>query len=93
MWILFGTDHNTAPFVYFIGVFDNVKKANKERIRIAANSKECYPDDFFIKKVEMNLAHTYDFSWDDYGKININNYFTLEDVKRQVLNRLPKICK
>ena len=100
MWILFGTDHNTVegePFVYFIGVFDDLSKANKERIKSAANSKECYPDDFFVKKVEMNVAHMYDFSWEESGRINIGNNLTLEDLKWEALNKFRKnynyICK
>ena len=94
MWILFGTEHDTIdcqPFVYFIGVFDNLSKANEERIKIAAKSKECYPNDFFIKKVKMNVAHKYDFSWEEFGKINIGNNCTLEDLKYVVLNKFNKI--
>jgi hypothetical protein len=62
MWILFGTEHNGEPFVYFIGIYDDVKLANKERLKLIANSKECSSSDFFIKPVEMNVAYTYDFS-------------------------------
>jgi hypothetical protein len=94
MWILFGTEHNTIegePFVYFIGVFDDLEKANKERIEFAANSKECYPDDFFIKKVEMNVAHTYEFSWEESGRINMRKNRTLEDLKWEVLKKFHKI--
>lgn len=95
MWILFGTYHNTVegePFVYFIGVFDDLSKANKERIKTAANSKECYPDDFFIKKVEMNVSHMYDFSWEESGRINIGNNRnrTLEDLKWEVMKKFHK---
>lgn len=93
MWILFGTEYNTIEgesFVYFIGVFDDLSLANKERIEFAANSKECYPDDYFIKKVEMNVSHMYDFSWEESGRININNNRTLEDLKWEVLKKFHK---
>ena len=109
MWILFGTEYNRVegePFVYFIGVFDDLSLANKERIEFAANSKECYPDDYFIKKVEMNVSHMYDFSWEEsdvlrtsnnegrrpelFGRININNNRTLEDLKCEVLKKFHK---
>jgi len=88
MWILFGTKHNDEPFVYFIGIYDDVKLANKERLKLIANSKECSSSDFFIKEVEMNVAHTYNFSWGK-SEQKINNR-SISDLKWEVLKKFHK---
>lgn len=89
MWILFGIEHNGESFVYFIGIFDDLKLANKERLKFITNSKDCSSDDFFIKPVEMNIVHTYDFSWEKSRQI-INNNRTLADLKWEVLKKFHK---
>ena len=89
MWILFGTEHNDEPFVYFIGIFDDLKLANKERLKLIANSKEYSSSDFFIKPVEMNVAHTYDFSWKKSRQITNNNR-SITDLKWEVLKKFHK---
>lgn len=84
MWILFGTEHNGESFV-FIGVFDDLKLANKKRLEFIANSKNCSPSDFFIKAVGMNVAHTYDFNWRKSGKNR-----SLIDLKWEILKKFHK---
>jgi hypothetical protein len=47
MWILFGTNHNTVeqePYVYFIGIFDNIDTANEKR-QLCISTEDAKSDD------------------------------------------------
>jgi hypothetical protein len=71
MWILFGTNHDIMehepyvyfqkPYVYFIGIFDNIETAKaKRQLCISLDYSE--PDnDYFIKEVRLNQI--YDLEW------------------------------
>ena len=66
MWILFGTNHDTVeqePYVYFIGIFDNIDTAKaKRQLCISLDvSASAILDDYFIKEVELNKL--YDLDW------------------------------
>lgn len=65
MWILFGTNHNTVenePYVYFVGIFDNVETAKKSKEYLIKLVKPKQQSDFFIREVKMNDMYTYDWS-------------------------------
>jgi hypothetical protein len=60
MWILFGTHYNTVenePYVYFIGIFDNIELANNQRDNLIKETKSM-PSDYFIKEVTSNELYT-----------------------------------
>ena len=64
MWVLFGTHYNTVenePYVYFIGIFDNIEIANSARDDLIRETKSV-PSDYFIKKVKTNELYTCDWS-------------------------------
>ena len=66
MWILFGTNHDTVeqePYVYFIGIFDNIDTAKAKRQLCISldHSASAILDDYFIKEVELNQL--YDLDW------------------------------
>ena len=64
MWILFGTNYKTVeqePYVYFIGVFDDLDVATQEKNKLVLDTKSS-TNDFFIKKVEMDKIYTCDWS-------------------------------
>jgi hypothetical protein len=74
MWILFGTNHDTVeqePYVYFIGIFDNIDTAKAKRqlcisSDMSGTERKAVLDDYFIKEVEMNRLYDLDWSngWD-----------------------------
>ena len=69
MWILFGTHYNTVehePYVFFIGIFDNIELANKNKEYMITLVKPKQRSDFFVKEVKMNDLYTLDWSnWYD----------------------------
>ena len=65
MWILFGTHYNTVehePYVFFIGVFDSMELANKNKEYMIELVKPKQPSDFFVKEVNMNDMYSCDWS-------------------------------
>jgi len=69
MWALFGTHYNTVehePYVFFIGVFDSMELANKNKEYMIELVKPKQQSDFFIKEVKMNDLYTCNWSngWD-----------------------------
>jgi hypothetical protein len=67
MWVLFGTRNDTAEqeeYYYFIGVFDDEQKAIKKRDELITIN-DTRLSDYYVKKVEVNAAYTYNFSWED----------------------------
>ena len=64
MWILFGTNHDTVenvPMIYFIGIFDNLELANRERNKLIIQYKSNL-NDYFIKK-NVKINNVYDLDW------------------------------
>ena len=69
MWALFGTHYNTVehePYVFFIGIFDSMELANKNKEYMIELVKPKQQSDFFIKEVKMNDLYTCNWSngWD-----------------------------
>jgi hypothetical protein len=65
MWVLFGTNHNTVQNesrVFFIGVFDSVELANRDKDYLIALTRTKHHSDFFVKEVTMNQMYTHDWS-------------------------------
>ena len=67
MWILFGTNHDTVeqePYVYFIGIFDNIDTAKAKRQLCISLDHSAYDvlDNYFIKEVELNQLYDVDWS-------------------------------
>ena len=82
-WVLLGTKFNTVenvPFVYFVGVFDDLSKAKKklEKLEELESDEECkyneelesnkknkyYKDEYEIKPVIMNQDYPYSFGYE-----------------------------
>ena len=68
MWALFGTSFNSVeqePFVYFIGVFDDIHLAQQAKNDLVLSRKES-AQNFFIKSLSLNQVYTYEWSnYDD----------------------------
>lgn len=68
MWALFGTSFNSVeqePFVYFIGVFDDIQLAHDAKTDLVLSSKQSVHN-FFIKPLSLNQTYTYEWSnYDD----------------------------
>jgi hypothetical protein len=71
MWVLLGTNYDTIenePFVYFMGVFDNLELAIQKRDEIV-KSKNLNKNEYPIKKLCTNSIYTYEWSWNDEDEI------------------------
>ena len=65
MWILFGTHYNTVehePYVFFIGIFDSIELANKNKEYMIELVKPKQRSDFFVKEFKINDLYTLDWS-------------------------------
>jgi hypothetical protein len=63
MWTLLGTCWDTVeqePFVYFIGVFDDLDLAIQTRENIV-KEKNAKRSDYMIKEIIMNKTYPYDW--------------------------------
>ena len=69
MWVLFGTIHNTVePRVFFIGIFDSVELAKKNKEYLIELVKPKQRSDFFVKEVKVNDMYTH--LWSNCCDIN-----------------------
>jgi hypothetical protein len=72
MWVLLGVSHDTVenePFVYFIGVFDDLLVAKQERDKIITSSTSNKSSEYIIKKVTPNIGYSYDWSCNDENEV------------------------
>ena len=65
MWVLFGTHYNTVehePYVFFIGIFDSVELAKKNKEYLIELVKPKQRSDFFVREVNINDMYTHELS-------------------------------
>lgn len=70
MWVLFGIRDTIEqePFIYFIGVFDDLLLAKQklDNLIITTNTKR---SDYIIKSISMNNIYNYDWSHNEEDEI------------------------
>ena len=71
MWVLLGISNDTVEnetFVYFIGVFDDLKLAKQQAKHVitSTNSKK---NECIIKSVVMNTSYHYEWSNSDEDEV------------------------
>lgn len=66
MWVLFGTYYKFTvehePHVFFIGIFDSVELANKNKEYLIELTRTKQRSDFFVKEVKVNDMYTHVWS-------------------------------